>query len=73
VLGVLVFHLGFSIHMATIVCECYLGYSLRVIRRKLIGMDSLVKLSAETSTPMTGDYSLIDTMPMCQREEIEGQ
>ena len=38
---------------------------------KLIGKDGSIKLSEETATPMTKIYSLIDTMPMRQREELE--
>ncbi len=40
---------------------------------RLIGKDGSVKLSEETATPMTEIYSLIDTMPMRQREELERQ
>ena len=40
---------------------------------KLIGKDGSIKLSEETATPMTKIYSLIDTMPMRQREELERQ
>jgi hypothetical protein len=38
---------------------------------KQIGKDGSVKLSEETATPMTEIYSLIDTMPMRQREKLE--
>ncbi len=40
---------------------------------KLIGKDGSIKLSEETATPMTKIYSLIDTMPMRQREELAQQ
>ena len=37
----------------------------------LIGKDGSVKLSAESATPMTEIYALIDTMPMRQREGLD--
>lgn len=38
---------------------------------RLIGKDGSVKLSSETATSMTDVYSLIDTMPMRQREKTD--
>ena len=38
---------------------------------RLIGKDGSVKLSSETATSMTEIYSLIDTMPMRQREKTD--
>jgi hypothetical protein len=38
---------------------------------RLLGKDGSVRLSAETATPMTDIYALIDTMPMRQREMAE--
>ncbi len=40
---------------------------------RLIGKDGSIKLSEETATPMTKIYSLIDSMPMRQRETLERQ
>lgn len=38
---------------------------------RLIGKDGSVKLSADTATPMTEIYALIDSMPMRQREKAD--
>jgi hypothetical protein len=38
---------------------------------RLIGKDGSVKLSSETATSMTEIYSLIDSMPMRQREQSD--
>jgi NADH dehydrogenase [ubiquinone] 1 alpha subcomplex assembly factor 1 len=38
---------------------------------RLIGKDGSIKLSSETATSMTEIYSLVDTMPMRQREKTD--
>jgi monofunctional biosynthetic peptidoglycan transglycosylase len=39
---------------------------------RLIGKDGTIKLSSETTTPMTEIYGLIDTMPMRRKEKPSG-